>query len=347
MEKNNIPEEVTITPVIRDLERLFLRLLFFVKAILSSLVDLLVALFRLCVKNFVLFSLVTIIGGIMGYYSDLIIPRNYTSTLVVEVSVDASSQLYNDINYVNSLIKRDEFEPLSKLLGISVEEAKTLSEMKAVPFSSQIERLRILDGLYRSLDTTTKRSFDLLQFVNDEDGMLSKRFAISVFGTNPKIFSKLEPSFVEFLERVPELQERRKEKIRILTQQKAFYQKQLDDLDTLKKVNNVSMLREAEKTTSSPSTSISLGGDQSSESLNILEVYNRYNEYQNQIVSIENKLLDLESCYNVYAHFSEHGLASGPGKLKRAALVGGSLFLLILITTSLINNQSSTRESNA
>lgn len=110
MEKNNIPEEVTITPVIRDLERLGNKLYLFFVSSIKALLSALLLFLQFCVKNIVFLSIAVILGLAIGYFSLLVLPRTYSSTMVLDLNVDAKSQLYNDINYFDALIEREKFE---------------------------------------------------------------------------------------------------------------------------------------------------------------------------------------------------------------------------------------------
>ncbi|MBL4710018.1 MAG: hypothetical protein JKY48_16435 [Flavobacteriales bacterium] len=347
MEKSNIPEEVTITPVIRDVERLTLRLFAFIKSSIFFLVKRLIKSVQLGLKYFVLLALVSIVGGIAGFFSEGFFPRNYVSTIIVKPSVNAKAQLHNDVNYINSLIQKEEIETLTNLLDITVDDAKSLNRMKVMMVTSEMEKLRYIDDFYKKLDTATKNNFSLSRLLNEGDEIYGKKFGISVYGVDPTVFSKLEPKFLQFLERVPELQAKRKAAIKLLQYQKKFYLKQLSDLDTLKKVINTVKLAEANKTTLTTTTSISLGSQQRAETINILEVYDRSNEFFSEIVSTESKLFDLTTCYKIYSRFSEYGIHKGTGKLKRALIGGGALFVLTLILLEIVNALSAIKRRDA
>lgn len=347
MEKSNIPEEVTITPVIRDIERLFLRLFAFIRSSLIYLARLFLKIIQLIMKYFLVLILVTIVGGVLGYYSERFSPRDYTSTMLVQPSINAKSQLYNDVNYINSLIKKGETETLSNLFEITVEEAQSLGGMAVIPITTEMDKMRYIVDLYKNLDSSMRSGFDFSMILKEKDETFANRFKIDIYGTNPTVFSKLSPKFLEFLERVPELQRRRKAGIALLEQQKQFYLKQLNDLDTLKKVMNISKLYEARKVGTSASTSISLGSQKTQETSNTLDVYDQSSRFFNEIISIEGSLFDLTSCYKVYAKFSEYGIHRGSGKLRRAALAGGSLFGLTLIILGIASILGSLRKRDA
>ncbi|MEQ8625212.1 MAG: hypothetical protein RJQ00_10225 [Vicingaceae bacterium] len=328
MDKNKINEEVTITPIIRDIERLF-------NKILNLLIGLFIQLGKL-IKNFILFTIrnfkilfiLTILGGVIGYLSIYVFPRNYTSTLVLEPNVNAKYQLFNDIDFFDALIERGEQGRLAKIFNISEEEAESLSEISIVPFNTTVERLKIIDQLYRGLDSTTKRelSFDDIYFSDVND--LTNKYAVKIVGTDEIVFSKLEPRLIEFIERVPEFEKERKEKKENLIRQKFLIEKQLTDLDTLKYVTNQSTLLQAKKQNTSNSSVPIYGQSKQESDFNPLEIYDKYIDLAGRLNSIESRLTSLNNTYTIHSHFTEFGSKYGLGKGKRAILFGFIFFSL-------------------
>lgn len=347
MEKSNIPEEVTITPVIRDVERLILRLFYFVKSSILYLAKILKKLIKFGVKNFVILAIVTLVGGLIGYSSEQFFPKNYSSSIVVKPSINAKAQLYNDIKFINSLIEKNEVETLSNLLDITAEDAHTLSGIKVGVINSEIEKFRLIDSFYKKLDTASKNNLNIKDLLEEGVDIYGSRFAISIYGTAPTVFAKLEPKFLKFLERVPELQARRKAAIDLLQYQKSFYLKQLSDLDTLKSIINATRIAEAKKIGKVSATSISLGSQQAEESMKVLDIYKNSSVFFNELVIIESDLFDLTTCYKVYSRFSEYGFYEGRGKLERAVIFGGLLFILTFIVLGGINALSSIKKGDA
>lgn len=333
MEKNNIPEEVTITPVIRDLERLANKLTAFVISIFKGVGASLITFYFFCINNFLKLAIATAVGALLGFLSFYLVPRTYSSSMVLALNLDAKSQLHNDINYFDALIKREQFEQLASLLSISEEEASTLANIKLTPFSSEIEKIQTIDGFYKSLDTTTKRTLDFNKIYLDKVGELSKKYSIQVFATDERVFSKLESGFINYLERVSNLNSLREETKETLNYQKKLLMQQLNDLDTLKKVANQSMLKEAER--ESNTTSFMLGSRERVEGFNPLKIYDKYIDISNKILTTNQRLVALESIYTIEAHFNEFGSKHGFGKIKRALLFGLIFFFLAVVSIGL------------
>lgn len=328
MDKNKINEEVTITPIIRDIERLFNKILNLLIGLFIQLGKLIKNFFLFSIRNFKILFILTILGGVIGYLSIYVFPRNYTSTLVLEPNVNAKYQLFNDIDFFDALIERGEQSRLAKIFNISEEEAESLSEISIVPFNTTVERLKIIDQLYRGLDSTTKRelSFDDIYFSDVND--LTNKYAVKIVGTDEIVFSKLEPRLIEFIERVPEFEQERKEKKENLIRQKFLIEKQLTDLDTLKYVTNQSTLLQAKKQNTSNSSVPIYGQSKQESDFNPLEIYDKYIDLAGRLNSIESRLTSLNNTYTIHSHFTEFGSKYGLGKGKRAILFGFVFFSL-------------------
>ena len=329
MDKNNIPEEVTITPVIRDLERLFNRVLKLVANVFGAIFRGIRTFVLFSAKKFVPLFIILAIGMCAGYFSMQVFPRNYASNMVIKMNVDALAQLSADIQYFESLIQKEQTDKLSEVLQISKEEAISLTEIKVLPFSTYMEKVDLINSLYKNLDTATYKHLDFDKLLTDEDPTLSQKFVITVYSTDQKLFSKLEKPLTNFLERVSELQQLRLRQKKSLESKRVVYLKEMESLDTLKGVFNRALLERAKVASQGSSgTSINLGQKEESKGLDPLQIYTRYMEYASELTMLDDKISALNNCYEVYAHFSDFGSKSGLGKLKRAAL-GGIILLLL------------------
>ena len=105
MGKNNILEEVTITPVIRDIERLFNKVLSIIGCGFKLLYKGIIAFILFSLKNIYWLLIAVVVGGLGGYYSTLVVPQTYSSHLILRPSINAKEQLNADVNFFNSLIE--------------------------------------------------------------------------------------------------------------------------------------------------------------------------------------------------------------------------------------------------
>ena len=203
MDKNNIPEEVTVTPVIRDIERLINKLVSSIWYLIRGMASGLVLLLQFNIKHLKLILPIVIVAMIIGFASVNFIPRTYSSNLLLRLNVESEGQLYSDVGYFNSLVQEEKLDELAKLFQISEEDASSLKNFEIKPHSSYREKLDIINNIYRELDSATYQHIDFDLLLEGGFSAVSSRFMIEVVSTDQKIFSKLESSLLTHLERVP------------------------------------------------------------------------------------------------------------------------------------------------
>ncbi len=345
MEKNEITEEVTVTPIIRDVERLMSRLITGVKKFIIFIWEQLICLLRFVLKHFVIFLIVSIIGGCIGFFSTGLVPREYASEMVLKINVEAKEQLFNDVQYFNALIQRQEHEKLASIFEISTAEAASLRKYEIIAYSSFVERTNALNQLYATTDTSLRNTINTDQLLADNNNELSSKFKITIHASEQSIFQKLEKPMLSYLERVPELQILLKKSKAALEFQRSIYQKEMVSLDTLAKVFNNAMLEQAKSGSISGSdTYISLGNEQEKKTeMNALDIQDRSIFYAQKIAKLDIEIQEHETIYFTTAHLNDYGSKIGLGRLSRAivmALIFFVLTALILLSRIVFKNKS-------
>lgn len=331
MEKNNIPEEVTITPVIKDVERLIYKLIQLILAFFKGIGNLFSAFIRVTFRLRKALAIFALVGALLGFFSISFIPRQYFSYLVVDFHIDSKLQLYADVTYFNTLIAKQKHAQLAEIFSISEEEAKTISSFELEAHYSYVENVKRLNVFHNELDTSIIKFVDFTAlFEEEENPELGNRYVIAIYSTDVDLFEKMEIPLITFLERSPELQKIRLNNIASLQKQKLVHEQELEKLDTLLKVLNTVMLEQAKVNKTNKGTYISLGSESGKSDIqfNQLEVQNKYVSHSKSIIDIDTKLTDYSSCYNIVSHINPTGTAIGFGRLGRTAILGAISFLL-------------------
>ena len=332
MEDKKSTEEVTITPVIRDIEKLINKLVCLIISLFKGIGKVIQQVFFFALSRFKLLVVLAILGFAIGIASFMIAPTKYASNLVLQLNIDARAQLFSDIVYFNSLVQRQKTGKIMELFNLSEEEAKSLTEFEIRPFSTVTERIEYIDRVYRNLDTSYQKLINLEEIVNENDYSYSNKFLIVINSTDEFIFEKLEEPLLAFLERVPELNKMRKESLSILMLKKEKLQKEIAGLDTLKKISNDVLIEQARsKSRNNSGTSINLGQSSESNLVNPLEIFSKVAEYNDQIVNIEQQLDSFSHCYKVFSHINPVGFKNSYGKTARSAI-----FALVFMVVGLI-----------
>ncbi|NOQ71812.1 MAG: hypothetical protein GQ574_07420 [Crocinitomix sp.] len=333
MEKNEISEEVTVTPVIKDLERLFNRFVQFIRSIVTRLINGLQNFIAFAFHHFIILAVVVILGGCLGFFSTELMPREYESNMTVKMNVNGKEQLLNDVGYFNALIKKGALTELSELLSITELEAATLKSCEAYPYATFFEKTEALNQLYMTTDTAIYNNLDFAQLMSQNNGDLSSKFRISFTATDQTVFSKLEAPLLAYLERVPELNKLLESSQKALEFQRQTYYKEMANLDTLKKVMNLALLEQAKNSGGTgTNTYVNLSSDkQSNRSVNALDIQDRSIFYALKITNIDVAIEEHASCYFVSSHLNPFGKKIGYGKLSRAIVSAGVSFLLTIL----------------
>lgn len=329
--KTNIPEEESLTTIIRDIEKLMRNFMKWVLNIFNKIGDMIVALF----KSWKKLVLVGLIGGGIGASTLLIVPREYASDLVIRTYIDANEQLFTDIEYLNTLIEADRHDKVADLLNLSVDKIKKINSIEITSTATITERLAYLDEVWSELDSTLKKNLVIDDLLNDDQYSFTNKFKISLYSNDPFSFEGFELGILNYLERVPELNELLKSKLRILKIQKDLYVSEIDDLDSLKIILNNVMIEQAEPAQNNEVT-INMGQTGQSALLSPLEIYAQVNNYTQKIVDIEEQMPLYENCYIVVSHLNEIGHKSGIGGMLRA--IFGSILLVLIASIFIIRN---------
>lgn len=336
MQKNNIPEEETITPVIKDIERIFTRLINSIGIAISAFGNFISRIFFFLMANIKALVLVAIVGGVLGYLSFYVFPKQYASDLVVKMNIDARAQLFSDVNYFNSLVKREQTDRLANLLNLTKSEAKSITSFEVLPFSSLRERIEYVDKIYRNLDTSYQKLISLDDILDEEDYSYSNKFVIIVTSEDEFVFEKIEAPFLKYIERVPELHRMRESQLKILKNERAILINEMESLDTLKKITNLVMLEQAKsKNKANTGTTITLGQNGENNNINPLDVYAKVVDYSKQISIIDTEIENYNQCYIIFSHFNTIGDRVGFGRLTRSLFFALAFFLITALIVAI------------
>lgn len=333
MQKSNIPEEETITPVIKDLERIVVRIFKAIGEGIRFLVEFLKTVLLFIISHFKKLILVAILGAIIGSLSFYIVPKEYASNLILKINIDAKEQLESDIQYFNSLVKRKQSEKLADILNLTIDQAKSINKFELSPFSSLKERIEYVNLISKSLDTSFQRFIDINEILNDSKSSYSNKYMITIISKDEFVFEKIEIPFLVYLERVPELNQMRNSILNILENERAILVREMKSLDTLKKISNRVLVEQAKtKKNSTPSTIINLERSAENSGINPMEIYAKMIEYSKEISKIDSLRNNYKSCYIVYSHFNKIGTKVGLGIFGRIVALSLLFFIIAVIS---------------
>ncbi len=330
MDEQKIAEDVSITPFVRDIERLFVKAARGIKKMLFFVLEGIVEFFQLAFKYFFILALAGIVGGAIGFFSTKIVPQNYSSSLVLQLNVDARDQLTNDVLFFNALIKREDHEQLASILNLSIDQAASLQSFEIYSHADFIEKTLALQDLYSSIDTNLFNSLDLIQQASENEEAFSSRFKIIISASQQDVFKTMESPLLAYFERVPELKTLLVATNEALHFQRNVYVNEMQKIDTLLKVMNQVMLVQAAQPSSSGDMTVNMGNEKAlNDEHSSIKLHDRSIFYAQRISKIDLDIQKHQSPYFVISHLNTLGDKTGAGALTRT--IYGSLICFALV----------------
>lgn len=328
MKENKLSEEVSISPVIRDAEQLVVKIFKFIWSLICWVIDSVKEFFSFCLKNFLLLFLAAAVGSVSGYFSTILFPRQFQSSMTLELNFDSKAQLKNDVAYFNDLMGIKETEELIEHFGVSKDEALSLISCQILPYTAEIEKVSALNDIRYKSDTSVFNHLDKKKLLSQEDDQLTGKYSIVFTATDQKVFEKLEDGFIGYLGKSPGIMKQVAVEKQLLVNRKNSYLNEMANLDTLQGLLNHAYRigLEMKKTDSSYINSSEKIFD-----ITPLELQNRYLDYSNNIDRIDFKLSKFEGPYHIMSHLNPVGKKIGWGLIYRALIGAFSLFGLCLL----------------
>ncbi|MDN3491579.1 hypothetical protein [Winogradskyella bathintestinalis] len=189
-------EEVDLGQLFNAIGNLFQRFFNFIGKILKGLFSLIIFIIKPLVVYFKMVAVVLIIAAILGYTLEKVKEPVYYSNMVVKPYFDSKYQLFNNINYFNSLINSENITELSNIFEIDSTDAKELVsfDIEAGP-ETQNDLFIEYDKYVKSIDTSLVDELSYVDYVKNRDLISGSLFAIKAKSFKSDIFPKLHEGF--------------------------------------------------------------------------------------------------------------------------------------------------------
>jgi hypothetical protein len=176
-----------------------------INKILQSIVYSFLLLFHIIKKRILIIAAASIIGILIQGYYFISSGANYQSSFVGKFSFQSGQLLYKITNDVNELIKRNEHAEISKLLQITIEDAKKLSEIELKPITNSNEEAKLYRDYIREVDTTITRPMSPKEYITTYPKYLYPQQEI-VLVSNGKInYANIEKGLLNLINNNPYL----------------------------------------------------------------------------------------------------------------------------------------------
>lgn len=330
--QNNNNEEVDLGLLFNAIGKLFNRLFEFINSILKSIFLSLILTIKAFLDNIIVIASVIVLAAVIGYITETTRTKVYTSDMLVETYFDAKYQLATNIQNYNALIRDSEYQKLSEIFNMDIEDTKKLVgfDIKPGP-ETENDRIVLYDKFVRSIDSVRAQDISYDDYVENRDIFSGNLFLITAESHKKDIYHNLETGLDSTFK--TEYSTRRMEKRdKLLDVQKQNILTQLEQVDSLQQVY-INVLEDESK---SARTEINLGGE--SMSLNRDKTNTREFELLNKEIDLRNNLRKLKETkieedvfFDVISGFQEIGNPTKSLKEKYSIIFPALSFLLLCL----------------
>ncbi len=288
-------------------------------------------LFLLFLRNNTLkLGLAAIIGGGIGLYLDLTLPKVYSSSMIVEPNFNSTQQLYNNINFYQDLVKQKDSIVLGSVLGISPLKASKLKGFYIAPIKNENEKLEHFDDFIESVDTTTVKNIDIKEFKRNFTDYDYTYHKIRVESEIDDIYNKISGPIINSIANNNYFKNQKQINDENLLVNEQLLKKSLTEIDTLRKIYNEVLIKEANKVESGTTITLAQGIKKTEE----IELFEESLDLNEELIENNKEKANTTEILNVVSSFNQVGTKER-GLLKKytillAGLAFGLMFLFIL-----------------
>ncbi|WP_224488197.1 hypothetical protein [Robertkochia flava] len=331
--QNSSSEEIDLGQLFKLIGDGFRNFFNFIGSIFQRLFDLLILFLLFVQKHFVKFVIAAVLGAILGFVADNFVKTKYLSTMVVEPNFNSAQQLYNNINFYNELAAARDSVSLAEALDLPVEEAASLREFTIESYADENQKVKLFDEFVRELDSTTRNTIDLENFMENFNSFDARFHNISIVATDPYVARKTQPAILNSIIRNNYFSLQKNIAQKNIDVQDSIIQRQLVEIDSLQGLYKRVMEKEAEKPMQGTSISLGENGQQENKELALIR---QIDELKESLVALNMERANKSDIVNVISEFPRRGVElkgfiNSFKLLLPAAFVLLTLLILILL----------------
>ena len=273
-----------------------------------------------------------LVGFIFGAYLDYNKGVIYESKMLVKPNFDSTKQLYGNILFYNDLVNQKEYNLLMETFQINQEEAESLREFSIEALMNENDIIISYDELAVSVDTLAINDYDFESFKKAFTNYDYFIHEVKVTSTQNKIFKKFDKIILSSVSENDYFRNINNSEKSNLDRSYNLYDKNISQIDTLRKVYENVLLENAKKSTSGTNINLSAEVNKNVD----IELFKINRNLDSYLTQISEKKSEKDKIINVISSFQKVGKISG-GILKSSKFIYFSIgfiamvFMLLLI----------------
>ena len=331
----NKEEEVDLGSLFVIIGKGFTKFFNFIGSIFKGIFHFFITILIFLKENFSKIGIAAIVGLILGIFLEVKTSDKFGSDMLVQPNFKSVSQLYNNINYYNDLVKQKDTAGIMTTFRLDKATAASLKKFTIEPVVNENDIINSYNDFILEVDTTTVKSYTFDEFKASFTGLDYKIHKINVISEKNDVFNKLDDVILasvvknKYFNRVKELSNENLDRTDLL------YRQNLKQIDSLRKVYMQVMIEEAKK--QSNGTSIDLGGEKrTTKEIELFDTNRRINIDLKKIVEDKSENYEV---INVISNFQPIGYEI-KGIIKNKAIqfaALGALFVILILILIKIN----------
>lgn len=302
---NNTSDEIDLGQLFQMIGRVFQKFFNFIGSIFKGLFHILILFLIFIQKNFIILTVVIVIGAVGGYFLDNYLPEKYVSKMVVEPNFNSVQQLYNNIDFYNDLAEAEDSIALAASLGINHREAASLKEIFVDSYSDENQKIKLFDEFIRELDTTTIKALDYEAYLKNFNAMDARFHQITIIATNSYVAKKTQPTIVGSISSNDYFMLQKEKNDDNLNLQERIYTQQLSEIDSLQSLYKKVLVKEADKPMQGTNINLAENGESQNKELALIQERDVLKE---RLVALNNEKANKSSIINVISDFPLRGV---------------------------------------
>lgn len=308
IQPQNNSEEVDLGQLFKMIGNLFERLFNLIFSIFKGIFSIIIYGIKAIIDNFKIIVVSMAIAAAIGFVLQKYSSSSYTSSMLVRPYFDSKYELVNNIGYYNALIANKDYQSLSEVFSIDLDNAKEITSFEVAPGpETENDRIVQYDRFIKSIDSVRAQEISFEDYIENRSIYSGDLFQISAFSSNQDVFKKLEEGLNNSFSNKYS-SKKMKKRDSLITIQKNNIISQIEQVDSLQRIY-IKVLEEESK---SKSTEISLGGEGfslSSDKTNTreYELLNKEIQLRNELRSLDEKKVDENVVFDVISGFQEVG----------------------------------------
>ena len=329
MAKQNIPQddEVDLGNLFKIIGKGFKNLFNAIGQFFKSVFHYFILLLLFFRNNALKLGIAVFIGSVIGLYLDLTLPKQYSSSMIVEPNFKSAQQLYQNINFYHELVKQKDLNLLAQTFQIPVSEASKLKGFYIEPLKNENEKYEFFNDFIEEVDTTTIKNIDIIEFKKGFTDYDYKYHQIKVKSLSNIIFEKLSTPIISSIQNNSYYKYQKKINDENLFQNEKVLVKSLQEVDTLRKIYNEVLITEAKKAEMGTNITLAQGVKKTDE----LELFNESLKLNEELINNNKEKAETTDILNVVSTFSKVGIKERSLLKKMTAILGLGFGLLMLI----------------